>query len=80
VELRGTKMQPGLESMSLGPLLENPAASWIRPAFKLVARDDWLGRSVRAERWCYSEWDEGPRGKELYDLQANPRELQNLPS
>ena len=78
VELCGTKMPPGLEGKSLVPLLDDPAAKWDRPAFTLVAREDWLGRSVRTERWCYTEWDEGRRGTELYDLRADPNELKNL--
>lgn len=78
VELCGTKMPPGLEGKSLVPLLDNPVARWERPAFTLVAREDWLGRSVRTERWCYTEWDEGRRGVELYDLEADPHELKNI--
>jgi uncharacterized sulfatase len=78
VELCGTKLPPGLEGRSLVPLLDDPSAKWDRPAFTLVAREDWLGRSVRTEEWCYTEWDEGRRGAELYDLQADPHELKNL--
>jgi uncharacterized sulfatase len=78
VDLCGTRMPPGLEGKSLVPLLDNPAAAWDRPAFTLVAREDWLGRSVRTEQWCYTEWDEGRRGAELYDLVADPNELKNL--
>jgi len=33
---------------------------------------------VRTERWCYTEWDYGRRGRELYDLQADPGEMHNL--
>ena len=43
-----------------------------------MAREDWLGRSIRTEQWCYTEWDEGRRGAELYDLQADPHERRNL--
>jgi len=78
VELCGTTLPPGLEGRSLVPLLRNPGAAWEYPAFTLVAREDWLGRSVRTERWCYTEWDEGRRGVELYDLQGDPREHKNL--
>ena len=77
-ELCGLPRPPGLEGASLAPLLENPAAVWDRPAFSVVAREDWLGRSMRTERWCYTEWDYGRRGVELYDLQADPRESKNL--
>jgi len=78
VELCATRTPPGLEGKSLVPLLDDPAAAWDRPAFTLVAREDWLGRSVRTEQWCYTEWDYGRRGVELYDLQADPSELKNL--
>lgn len=78
VELCGLGMPPGLEGRSLVPLIGDPKAAWDKPAFTVVAREDWLGRSVRTERWCYTEWDEGRRGVELYDLQSDPRELKNL--
>jgi len=78
VELCGLGMPPGLEGQSLVPLLDDPKAAWSHPAFTLVAREDWLGRSVRTERWCYTEWDYGRRGTELYDLQADPGESRNL--
>jgi iduronate 2-sulfatase len=78
VELCGTKTPPGLEGKSLAPLLDDPSRAWDRPAFTFVAREDWLGRSVRTEQWCYTEWDEGRRGTELYDLQTDPHELKNL--
>lgn len=78
VQLCGTTRPPGLEGTSLGALLDKPTAAWDKPAFTLVAREDWLGRSVRTERYCYTEWDEGRRGVELYDLQADPAERRNL--
>jgi iduronate 2-sulfatase len=36
------------------------------------------GRSVRAERYRYTEWGEGQDGVELYDQQTDPREWLNL--
>ncbi|MCX7886832.1 MAG: sulfatase [Verrucomicrobiae bacterium] len=36
------------------------------------------GRSVRTERWRYTEWDEGRAGAELYDHQNDPEETTNL--
>jgi len=39
-----------------------------------------LGRSVRTQDWCYTEWDGGKFGVELYDTNADPRELNNLAS
>jgi arylsulfatase A-like enzyme len=37
-----------------------------------------MGRSVRTERWRYTEWDEGRAGLELYDHDTDPREMKNL--
>lgn len=37
-----------------------------------------FGYSLRTPRWRYTEWDEGRGGKELYDHEADPRELTNL--
>jgi uncharacterized sulfatase len=37
-----------------------------------------MGRSVRSERWRYTEWDGGAAGTELYDHDADPKELKNL--
>ncbi len=41
-------------------------------------RSPSMGRSVRTERWRYTEWDEGVEGAELYDHDADPREMKNL--
>jgi uncharacterized sulfatase len=43
-----------------------------------VARRDVEGRSIRTERWRYTEWDEGERGAELYDHEDDPNEYRNL--
>jgi iduronate 2-sulfatase len=80
VDLCGLAVPPGLEGRSLTPLLNNPTAAWDKPALSVVARESWLGRSLRTERWCYTEWDEGRYGLELYDHQTDPRETKNLAS
>lgn len=38
----------------------------------------FFGYSLRTPRWRYTEWDEGRKGRELYDHDADPRELTNL--
>lgn len=38
----------------------------------------FFGYSLRTPRWRYTEWDEGRKGRELYDHDADPRELSNL--
>ena len=43
-----------------------------------MTRGKTMGRSVRTERWRYSEWDAGARGVELYDHQNDEGEYHNL--
>jgi len=38
----------------------------------------FFGYSLRTPRWRYTEWDEGRQGRELYDHDADARELTNL--
>ncbi len=37
-----------------------------------------VGRSVRTERYRYTEWNQGKLGVELYDHDADPGEFKNL--
>ena len=37
-----------------------------------------MGRSIRTERWRYTEWDNGKFGSELYDEINDPGEITNL--
>jgi uncharacterized sulfatase len=78
-DLCGVPAPAGLAGVSLRPLLENPDAAWSRPAFTQVQRaGNKMGRSVRTDRWRYTEWDEGRAGAELYDHAADPGEFSNL--
>ena len=91
-EIAGLPIHPTLEGRSLKPLLANPQAAWDKPAFTQVTRNaevsltvgvdpkkqSLMGRSVRTDRWCYIEWDEGRAGAELYDAQADPKQYRNL--
>jgi arylsulfatase A-like enzyme len=77
-ELCGLKAPEYLDGVSLRPVLENPEAR-VRPAaFTQVTRNNFQGRSVRTERWRYTEWDEGRKGVELYDYSTDPGESRNL--
>lgn len=38
----------------------------------------FFGYTLRTARWRYTEWDEGRKGRELYDHDSDPRELTNL--
>ncbi len=78
-DLCGLKAPEDLDGKSLKPLLENPKAEWSKPAFTQVRRGkDVTGRSVRTERFRYTEWDEAKRGMQLYDHETDPHEQVNL--
>ncbi len=83
---------PNTDGTSLKPLLDDPAGSWDRPAYTQVSRGTptttgettpnksawFMGRSIRTERYRYTEWDGGKKGAQLYDYQSDPGELRNL--
>jgi uncharacterized sulfatase len=83
---------PKTDGTSLRPLLNDPAHAWVRPAFTQVSRGTptvtgettkkdsawFMGRSVRTERYRYTEWDDGKKGVQLYDYETDPGELKNL--
>jgi uncharacterized sulfatase len=83
---------PKTDGTSLKPLLEDPDRAWDRPAFTQVSRGTptttdertaggapwFMGRSVRTEQYRYTEWDDGKKGAQLYDYEADPGELKNL--
>ena len=81
-DLCGLSAPDGLAGRSLRPLLGNPRARWTKPAYTQVQRGGgahpYMGYSVRTERYRYTEWDEGRRGVELYDYDADAQEHRNL--
>jgi len=77
-DLCGLPAMAAHEGTSLKPLLDDPQRAWKKGAFTQVTRGDKLGYSVRTERWRYTEWDGGAGGTELYDHDADPKELKNL--
>jgi uncharacterized sulfatase len=77
-ELTGLNPPKNLEGASLKPLLDDPARAWDRPAFTQVQRGGFPGYSVRTERWRYTEWDDGTKGAQFYDHDADPHEFVNL--
>jgi iduronate 2-sulfatase len=82
----GLSAPPGLPGQDLAPILSDPAKpgrNWAvtqvtRPGIKKEGTPPFSGYSLRTPRWRYTEWYEGQRGRELYDHDADPRELVNL--
>ena len=70
------------------PLLDDAEREWKQAAFTMVGRGaeggeaprviSFFGRSIRTERWRFTEWDGGKQGIELYDHLMDPGELDNL--
>jgi iduronate 2-sulfatase len=77
-ELAGLPAPPYLDGVSLRPVLDDPAARVREGAYTQVDRAQFQGRSVRTERWRYTEWDDGRKGVELHDYEADPAETKNL--
>jgi iduronate 2-sulfatase len=77
-DLAGLRPPGNLEGRSLRRLLENPDATWERPAFTQTTWLGYPGHSVRTERYRYIEWDNGREGAQLYDYATDPGEKNNL--
>ena len=77
-DLHGLAAPGNLEGTSFRPLLNDPVRPWKKMAFTQVQRGKIAGRSVRTERWRYTEWDRGKQGAELYDHNSDPGEYYNL--
>lgn len=82
-ELCGVAAPEGLQGQSLVPMLNDPETAgrgWALTQVTRGRRDGQFvfGYTLRTPGWRYTEWDEGRRGRELYDQQADPKELTNL--
>ncbi len=81
-DMCGLPVPSGLQGTSLRRQLNDPTAPGKKAAYTQVLRgsgkDRFAGRSLRTERWRYTEWDGGQRGTELYDHDNDPHEFRNL--
>ena len=73
LELTGFDVLDGLDGVSLVPLLNNPDASWDRPALSTFEEGN---HAVRSERYRYIRYFDG--SEELYDHENDPGEWVNL--
>jgi uncharacterized sulfatase len=78
LDLLGLAAPHRLAGASLAPLLADPAQSGKQAAYTVVTRGTILGRTIRTERWRYTEWDGTKAGVELYDHRSDPGEYHNL--
>lgn len=85
VELCGLSLPAGLDGRSLVPLLAEPDRNWDSFAVTQILRpidsrldEPVMGRSIRTQRWRYTQWNRGTRGEELYDHIEDPHEFINL--
>ena len=62
-----------LEGLSFRRLLENPKASWERPALTSTKAGN---HTVRSDRWRYIRYSDG--SEELYDHENDPNEWHNI--
>lgn len=81
-DLAGLRPPSSVAGRSLKPLLDDPGRRWNGAAVTQILRPGKgkpvMGRSVRTERWRYTEWEGGAAGVELYDHDSDPQEFTNL--
>ncbi|MBN2295850.1 MAG: DUF4976 domain-containing protein, partial [Pirellulales bacterium] len=83
-ELCGVPAPENLQGQSLVPMLNKPGTLGRGWTISQVTRrrqkpkPRFFGYSLRTPRWRYTEWDQGKQGRELYDHDADPKELTNL--
>lgn len=73
--LCGLAPLPQHQGKRITPLLNDPKAEWDGSGYTVLGS---RGRTIRTERYRYTEWDHGKAGAELYDHESDPNELTNL--
>jgi len=81
-KLCGVVAPENIQGQDLGPILSDPTEVGRGWALSQVTRGGrgkgTLGYTLRTPRWRYTEWDQGNRGRELYDHENDPLEQTNL--
>ncbi len=81
-ELAGVSRPTHLEGTSFAPLLDAPDKPWKPAAFSQYPRGNVMGYSMRTDRYRFTRWVSRSNGteqaRELYDLQLDPQENENV--
>lgn len=80
-ELCGLPAPSGLDGVSLASVLDAPERPFKTAAFSQYPRGEVMGRSMRTDRYRYTEWAKpgtSPQATELYDHHDDPDENVNL--
>lgn len=78
IDLAGFTAPHKMEGTSFKALLRNPNGKGKAAAFTVRGNGKNQGRTVRTDRWRYTEWNNGNSGAELYDHRNDPGEYHNL--
>jgi uncharacterized sulfatase len=82
VQAAGLPLPQRLDGKSLLPWIRNPGRPSSGVAITQVQfgknENAVPGRAVRTRRWRFIQWDDGRRGEQLYDHNADPQEMNNL--
>lgn len=81
-DLAGLPHPDHLEGTSFAPLLDQPGLDLFQAALSQYPRGQHMGRSVRTDRYRFTEWAQQENGEvvasELYDHHDDPDETKNL--
>lgn len=67
-----------LEGKSFAEVIKDPTLPFRDEVRAIISRGEMLGRMVKNENYRYVEWDNGKKGRELYDQLKDSTEYNNL--
>ncbi|NLR93513.1 sulfatase [Flammeovirga agarivorans] len=78
-DLVGLSTPETVQGKSLAPLLKNTKdKNFEKVALTYARRGELTGKSVRTDRYRYTQWGEDEKVSELYDYKKDPKEYKNL--